>query len=33
SLGMNIFLDELEKNKIEIIPFGGLMRFSRLGKK
>lgn len=32
SLGMNIFLDELEKNKIEIIPFGGLIRFSR-GKK
>ncbi len=29
SIGMNIVLDELEKRNIEIIPFGGLTRFSR----
>ena len=33
SLGMNIFLDELEKRGIEIIPFGGLTRISRNKKK
>ena len=32
SLGMNIFLDELEKQGIEIIPCSGLIRFSRLAK-
>jgi len=32
SLGMNIFLDELEKRGIEIVPFGGLTRFSRVKK-
>jgi len=30
SLGMNIFLDELEKQGIEIIPCSGLIRFSRV---
>lgn len=29
SLGMNIFLDELEKKGIEIVPCGGLIRVSR----
>ncbi len=29
SLGMNLFLDELEKQKIEIIPAGGLIRAKR----
>jgi len=29
SLGMNLFLDELEKRKIEIIPFSGLIRVKR----
>jgi putative NIF3 family GTP cyclohydrolase 1 type 2 len=38
SLGMNLFLDELEKQGIEIIPCGGLIRVSRnkatkLGRK
>ena len=33
SLGMNLFLDELEKNGIKIIPFGGLTRVSRNKKK
>jgi hypothetical protein len=33
SLGMNIFLDELEKRGIEIIPLGGLTRFSRVKNK
>ncbi len=33
SLGMNIFLDELEKKGIKIIPFGGLTRYSRNRKK
>lgn len=30
SLGMNLFLDELEKREIEIIPCSGLIRVSRL---
>ncbi|HPM39035.1 MAG TPA: NGG1p interacting factor NIF3, partial [Candidatus Pacearchaeota archaeon] len=29
SLGMNLFLDELEKKGIEIIPFSGLTRIKR----
>lgn len=29
SIGMNLFLDELEKRGMEIIPFGGLIRVSR----
>ncbi len=29
SIGMNLFLDELEKKGIEIMPFGGLIRISR----
>lgn len=29
SLGMNLFLDEIEKKGIEIIPFGGLIRVKR----
>jgi putative NIF3 family GTP cyclohydrolase 1 type 2 len=33
SLGMNLFLDELEKKGMEIIPFGGLIRYSRNNKK
>ena len=33
SIGMNLFLDELEKRGIEIIPFGGLTRISRNKKK
>jgi putative NIF3 family GTP cyclohydrolase 1 type 2 len=33
SLGMNLFLDELEKCGMEIIPFGGLIRVSRNKKK
>lgn len=35
SLGMNLFLDQLEKNGVEIVPVGGLIRVSRLkaGKK
>ena len=32
SLGMNLFLDELEKRGIEIIPCGGLIRVSRVKK-
>ncbi len=32
SLGMNLFLDELEKQGIEIIPCSGLIRVSRLEK-
>jgi len=32
SLGMNLFLDELEKKGIEIIPCGGLIRVSRVNK-
>jgi len=31
SLGMNLFLDELEERKIEIVPCSGLIRVSRLG--
>jgi len=30
SLGMNLFLDELEKKGIEIVPCSGLIRVSRL---
>jgi len=30
SLGMNLFLDELEKRGIEIVPCGGLIRISRV---
>jgi putative NIF3 family GTP cyclohydrolase 1 type 2 len=33
SLGMNLFLDELEMKGIEIIPCGGLIRVSRISKK
>lgn len=33
SLGMNLFLDELEKKGIEVVPCGGLIRVSRVGKK
>ena len=29
SLGMNLFLDELEKRGMEIVPFGGLIRIKR----
>jgi len=32
SLGMNIFLDELEKKGIEIVPCSGLIRISRMRK-
>jgi len=32
SLGMNLFLDELEKREIEIIPCSGLIRISRLDR-
>lgn len=32
SLGVNLFLDELEKKEIEIVPCSGLIRISRLGK-
>jgi putative NIF3 family GTP cyclohydrolase 1 type 2 len=32
SLGVNLFLDELEKRGIEIIPCSGLIRVSRAGK-
>ncbi|MDO8529240.1 MAG: NGG1p interacting factor NIF3 [bacterium] len=32
SLGMNLFLDELEKRGIEIVPCGGLIRYSRVKK-
>ncbi|MDO8626178.1 MAG: NGG1p interacting factor NIF3 [Candidatus Magasanikbacteria bacterium] len=32
SLGMNLFLDELEKKGIEIVPCGGLIRVSRVKK-
>ncbi|MBU2595560.1 hypothetical protein KJ713_01850 [Patescibacteria group bacterium] len=30
SLGMNLFLDELEKNKINIVPCSGLIRVKRI---
>lgn len=32
SIGVNLFLDELEKRDVEIIPFSGLIRISRVGK-
>lgn len=32
SIGVNLFLDELEKQGIEIIPCSGLIRFSRLSQ-
>jgi putative NIF3 family GTP cyclohydrolase 1 type 2 len=32
SIGMNLFLDELEKRGIEVIPFGGLIRIRRWKK-
>lgn len=33
SLGMNLFLDELEKKGIKIVPCSGLIRISRIKKK
>ncbi len=33
SLGVNLFLDELEKKGIEVIPFSGLIRYKRGGIK
>jgi len=33
SLGMNLFLDELEKKGIEVVPCGGLIRVKRTKKK
>ncbi|MBP6859731.1 MAG: NGG1p interacting factor NIF3 [Candidatus Magasanikbacteria bacterium] len=33
SLGMNLYLDELEKRGVEIVPCGGLIRVSRVRKK
>ena len=33
SIGMNLFLDELEKKGVEIIPCSGLIRISRVKKK
>lgn len=33
SLGMNLFLDELEKKGVEVIPCSGLIRVSRIKKK
>jgi putative NIF3 family GTP cyclohydrolase 1 type 2 len=33
SIGMNLFLDALEKKGMEIIPFGGLIRINRNRKK
>lgn len=33
SLGMNLFLDELEKRGMKIVPFGGLIRIKRENKK
>lgn len=32
SLGMNLFLDELERRGVKIVPLGGLIRISRLKK-
>jgi putative NIF3 family GTP cyclohydrolase 1 type 2 len=32
SIGMNLFLDELEKKGVKIIPAGGLIRYSRIKK-
>ena len=33
SLGMNLFLDELEKRGVEIVPCSGLIRISRVKNK
>ncbi|MFA4830720.1 MAG: NGG1p interacting factor NIF3 [Patescibacteria group bacterium] len=33
SLGMNLFLDELEKRGVEIVPCGGLIRVSRVKQR
>lgn len=33
SLGMNLFLDELEKKGVEVVPCGGLIRVKRFKKK
>ncbi|TSC84315.1 MAG: NIF3 (NGG1p interacting factor 3)-like protein [Parcubacteria group bacterium Gr01-1014_13] len=33
SLGMNLYLDELEKKGIEVVPCGGLIRVSRVKRK
>lgn len=33
SIGLNLFLDELEKRGVEILPCSGLIRVSRLSKK
>jgi hypothetical protein len=33
SLGMNLFLDELEKKGVEVVPCGGLIRVSRAQKE
>lgn len=33
SLGANLFLDELEKKGVEVIPFSGLIRVKRIRKK
>ena len=33
SLGMNIFLDELQRRGIEIVPVSGLIRHSRIKKR
>jgi putative NIF3 family GTP cyclohydrolase 1 type 2 len=33
SLGMNLFLDELERRRIEIIPCSGLIRVSRINRE
>lgn len=33
SVGMNLFLDEIEKRGVEVIPVGGLIRVKRFGKK
>lgn len=33
SVGMNLFLDEIEKKGIEVVPCAGLIRVKRLGRK
>lgn len=33
SLGMNLFLDQIEKRGVEVVPVGGLIRVNRLTKK
>jgi len=33
SIGMNLFLDELEKRGVEVVPCSGLIRYSRVTKK